>query len=85
MCDWGGGPNQLYNYLDDRPYKPEPKSVYCQSLIRDAKGHLHGCQTLIEGFTASMTYTFYTDPVVHKHFDEVEHYKPLEEHYGYKS
>lgn len=80
MCDWGGGPNQMYNYIDDRPYKqPKPKTVRCMFNIKDAEGHLHGCGQEVEGFTGSTIYGPERDPVMQEHLRTVKHNRTLEE------
>lgn len=89
MCDWGGGPNEIWNYYDYSPRKVEPRTIHCQFNVWCEKScygknwkpkrHLHGCNQEIEGFTGSSIYAPYRDPVMEKHLREVEHTRTYEE------
>lgn len=76
MCDWGGGPNQAYNYLDySYRSKPKPRTIYCM-FSRERAGR--SCGEEIHGFTGSTIYGPEHDPVMKAHLEKVFHYYKAE-------
>jgi hypothetical protein len=82
MCDWGGGPNSLTNYIDHTSYEPEPRTVRCMFNV---EGNLHACGQKIEGFTGSTIYGPERDPVMQEHLRTVKHARTLEEILSYRA
>lgn len=68
MCDWGGGPNEMANYLRDvPPRKRTYRTIKCMVYM----GNNKNCDLPIENFTMeSLTYWEW-DEQVQKHLKEV--------------